>query len=442
VTIVGELALWVALFLAVWGSVTCLGGALVHRPELEASGARAIVACAGMTAMASLGLLAALIGHDLSLEYVVSNTTTNTPLLYLVTAFWAGPPGAMLSLALALSLCSAIIVSNRSGVPAHEWRWTAGALAAVIALALGAVCFATNPFDAVEWVPAEGLGLEPRLQTPLAMPYFVATYAAYGAAAGAFARVLGIALVRGADPDQLEPVRSWTLATWALLTVSIALRMRWTYLDPVGDGLWRPDLAQLSAVGGWALAFLLLRLLAVRARPGRRRSAAMLAVYLSLVVLLAGIVAERWWTNAVITLRPGEATQLTDPYGRRWRLVSQGVSRDEAMNHLATSVALEAWRNGARAGIVSAERRQYLDSFQRPIHEPAVRPGFSSSIGLDVYVALEEVRGESAQLRVSFRPLVMLVWIGWALIAISGCALGVGSTPRVDRRDAQPAAAA
>jgi cytochrome c biogenesis factor len=503
VTVVGQLALWVALFLAVWGTMASFGGAATRQRELAASGVRSIFAAALMVALACLGLWAALLSRDFSLQYVASHTTLNMPTLYLITAFWAGPSGAMLSFALALSVSATAEVSRQCRREPQRLPWVAGALAATLALVLIAVCFVTNPYVRVEWVPAEGAGLNPRLQNPLALPFYVATYGAYGAAAILFGLAVGAVATRNVDDGWFGAVRRWSVISWCMLTVSIALRMRWTYLEPVAGGLWRPDAAQFASAMAWLLSFLLVRSFSTRAGAPVPRSAAALAlavfgfalagavgvprppgppeesfgapsavmatlagfavvaagaiysgvrrlprdvqrvaalnaphavaslsVYLGLGILLAGLVAKRSWTEHAVTLRPGGATALTDPFGHRWRFVSQGVSRDERMNFLSTGVALEAWRDGRRAGIISAERRQYLDSMQRPTFEPAPQAGIRSTPGLDIYVVLAEVRGETGGVRVGFRPLVACVWIGWILVAVGGVALGVGSAGR------------
>jgi cytochrome c biogenesis factor len=503
VTVVGELALWVALFLAVWGCVASFAGAATRRPELVTSAVRSIFAGALMVTLACFGLWAALLSRDFSLEYVASHTTLNMPTLYLITALWAGPPGAMLSFALALSLCAAAAVSGSRRPHAELLPWLAGAVAATLALVLVAVCFVTNPYDRVEWVSAEGAGLNPRLQNPLALPFFVATYGAYGATTVLFGLSVAAVVTRRVDAAWFVAIRRWSVISWCLLTVSIAVRMRWTYLEPTAGGLWRPDVAQVANAAAWALSFSLLRSFARRAgsppprlgatlalvvfgvalvgaavvprppgppeesfvaphatvlalvgfavvgagaiysgvtrlssaaqrlsgpKPGR--SVGSSVVYVGLAILLTGLAARRWWTERAIGVRPGGATELTDPFAHRWRFVGQGVSRDERMNYLSTGVALEAWRDGRRAGIISAERRQYLDTMQRPIFEPAPKPGIRSTPALDVYVVLAEVRGDGARLTVGFRPLVACVWIGWILVAVGGVVLGVGSGGR------------
>jgi cytochrome c biogenesis factor len=497
VIVVGELALWVALFLAVWGTVASFGGATSDRPELVDSAVRSIFAGAAMIALACLGLWAALVGHDFSLRYVEAHTTLNTPTLYLITAAWAGRPGAILSFALAVSACSAYALSPRRRPSYQQLPWVVGALAAVIALALSAACFVANPYDRVEWVAADGHGLDPRLQNPLALPFYLAAIAGCGAAAIPFALALGAAITQNVDVDWLSSVRRWAVVTWALLTISNALRMRWAYLEPVAGGLLPTDVAAAALLGGWMLGFWLLRSFAVRAgrpsprsagalaivlfcfaavgaaappqAPGstgpsarapaavvlalsglaivaagavyaaakrvptaaagglatRRRAIAELGVYVGVLTLLVGLTATRWWTEREFRLRPGEAQELTDPYRRRWRFVSQGVSRDERMNYLSTGVALETWRGGEGAGIIGAERRQYLDSVQRMTYEPTLVPGVRSWPELDLYVVLAEVRGDTAQLRVAFRPFVACVWVGWLVIAAGGLTLGL-----------------
>jgi cytochrome c biogenesis factor len=503
VIVVGELALWVSLFLAIWGGIASFGAVRLGRPDLLASGARSIVASAAMVALACAGVWTALARHDFSLQYVAANTTVNTPTVYLITAFWAGPPGKMLFFGLSLSIGATIIVARARSLDIPHAAWLAGSLATLLGLVLLSVCFGLNPYDRIEWVPAEGEGLDPRLQTPLAALYFIATYAAYGAAAVPFAIAAAGTITRSLDLRSLTAVRGWTYATWWLLTMSIVVRMRWTYLEALTGGLWQSDVAQATNVAAWTLAFALASAFAVRSLPPSPRSTAtivialfgvalagaatiprppgppdgeteipkaallwltafgvvaagvihtsvrrlpagrgraeqrgvnlsvgVLVVSIGAVGVIAGVVASKVWSPDTVNLRPGQAAPLADPYGRRWRFVSQGPSRDEGMNYMSTGVAVEAWRDRKHVGIISAERRQYVDGVQRPIFEPRLKPGIRSTLLLDVYLVLRGIRGEFAELSVGFRPLVSCVWIGWLVIATGMLALAPGLTRR------------
>ncbi len=425
-TAVGELALWVSLFLAVWGSAASVVGEKLQRSDLLASSRRAVVAATITVGLACVGVWQALLAHDFSLDYVTSHTTLNTPTLYLLIALWGGPAGRLLFLALGLALCATIAGSRRGELDPSIHARVVGTMATLLALLLLVICFGTNPYDRVEWVPAEGQGLDPQLQTPLAGIYFISTYLGYVAASAGLALGVSAALVGRIDSHWLTAMRRWCAASWCLLTVAVAVRMRWSYLEPVSSGFRSPGAAQITTGVVCAMSFALLVILRARDGPAgrsmwtraRRAGAATFALGLALIV--TGVAASRLWTDRSVTLNPGESAELLDRFGQRWRFVSQGASRDEQMNHLSTSVALEVWRNRNRIGFVSAERRQYLDSMQRPTFEPTLRPGLQSLPGIDVYVLLAGLRGDAADLRVGFRPLVGAVWIGWLLVAVGG----------------------
>ena len=434
-TVVGEVSLWIALFLSVWASAAGIAGAKLGRSELVVSGGRAVRAAAAMVAVACAGLWSALLGHDFALEYVASHTTLNTPALYLITAFWAGPGGRVLFLALAVATAAVVVLRAARRFDTATHHATINALAALLALLLVIVCFAVNPFDRAEWVPAEGQGLDPQLQTPLATLFFVTTYAGYGAAAVALSLAVAAALVGRVDVAWVERMHRWCLACWCLLTIAIAARMRWSYLEPSAGSFPGLDRAQLTTIVVWALTLGLVIALRGRRATGDARAGPPLGVVgwlglgLGLALVIGGIVARRSWTDRSVSVRPGESAEVSDRFGERWRFVSQGVSRDEQPSHLSTSVALETWRDGERLGFISAERRQYLDSVQRPTFEPAIKPGIEVTPQQDVYVVLSGLRSDAADLRVSFRPLVSAVWIGWVLVLIAGLLVGL-SPPR------------
>ncbi len=430
-TVVGELSLWVALFLSVWASAAAFAGAKLRRPELVTSSSRAIQAAAAMTALACAGLWSALLRHDFSLRYVASHTALNTPTLYLLTAFWAGPEGRVAFLAFAVGAGAVLVAGWERRLDTTTRVAAIGVLGTLLALLLLIVCFGINPYDGLEWVPAEGQGLDPQLQTPLAALFFLTTYAGYGAASVALALAVGAALVGRVDEWWIEAMWRWSLACWCLLTVAIAARMRWSYLEPASGSFPAVDRAQLTTILVWVLTLALVfrlrsrRTVTAGARGRRLRLSGGVVLGLGILLIAAGIASRRLWTDKSVSLRPGEATELTDRFGARWRFVSQGVSRDEQIDHLSTSVALEAWRDLERVGFLNAERRQYVDSVQRPTFEPAVRPGIETTPRQDVYVVLSGLRSDSADLRIGFRPLVTAVWAGWLLVLLGGLVLAV-----------------
>ena len=422
-SVVGELALWTALFLAAWGCALSLVGARLRRADLVESGARGVLAGAGLTALAAVALWTAFFRHDFTLSYVAEHSTLNTPPRYLVAAFWAGTPGVALWWSLALAIGSAVEVATRRRRGDPTAPVVTASLAALLFASQAAVCFAWNPFDRAEWVPGDGRGLSPAYMSGWAISHFATLYPAYAAATLAIVAATaeaGRARQHGWSPS----LRGWMLITWCLLTLGIACGMRWSYTEPSLGAGWSWNAASWTRAALWLVVTGLVRSLLVRRSSFEqgattRRAPAMYGVYLGAAVLLVGLAAQAYWRDEVVRLRPGQTARLRDPYRASWRLVSQGASREERVDYLATGVAVEAWRGARRWGIISAERRQYLDSGQQSVSEPAMEPGIRSSPTLDLYLLLTEMRGELAVLRVGFRPLVSLVWLGWALVVVS-----------------------
>ena len=80
---------------------------------------------------------------------------------------------------------------------------------------------------------------------------------------------------------------------------------------------------------------------------------------------------------------------------------------------------------------MTSEKRQYVDKDKNPLFEPSTEVGIRTEARLDTYVVLAGVRDDAAELRITFNPLVVWVWIGGALMAIGGI---VVMWPQAERR--------
>jgi cytochrome c-type biogenesis protein CcmF len=158
-------------------------------------------------------------------------------------------------------------------------------------------------------------------------------------------------------------------------------------------------------------------------------------VHAGIVVFFAAFAGLAFRVENDATLRAGETLEMTDPYGHRWRFTSQGISRDQRLNRQVTAVALRAERDGEPMGIITSEKRQHVDSRGNPTFEPSTEVGIRESAKQDVYVVLAGVTGEDqAEVRVTFNPLVIWVWIGGFIMAIGGL---IVMWPQADRRAPQ-----
>ena len=107
------------------------------------------------------------------------------------------------------------------------------------------------------------------------------------------------------------------------------------------------------------------------------------------------------------------------------------------------AVGLETFRDGKRLGILSSEKRTYVDSRRQPLFEPSTEVGLYSTAKLDTYLVVAGVRRvngqDIAEVRVSFNPLVVWVWIGGFLMMIGGL---IVMWPQASRRNMQSGYAA
>lgn len=192
-------------------------------------------------------------------------------------------------------------------------------------------------------------------------------------------------------------------------------------------------------IGDWVAGFLILAIgitiyLIVARLPEIRATATSVAsdrrryggyvAYAGIVISLAGFAGLAFRQDHDVSLEPGEAFEATDPFGQEWRFVSQGISHFAAPSQEVTAIVLDVMRDGAPRKPIVSERRQHVDSRGMHSFEPSTRVGLHESLKLDTYVVLAGVSGdearERAELRISFNPLVMWVWIGGALMAIGG----------------------
>jgi cytochrome c-type biogenesis protein CcmF len=156
-------------------------------------------------------------------------------------------------------------------------------------------------------------------------------------------------------------------------------------------------------------------------------------VHAGIVILFCAFAGLAFKKDHDVQLKAGETKELVDPLGHRWRFISQGVSTSETLNRFVTAVGLEVWRDGVRQGILTSEKRQHFDSNKQPQFEPSTEVGIRTSAAMDLYVVLAGVRDETAELRISFNPLVVWVWIGGMVMAVGGL---IVMWPQTERRRA------
>ena len=165
-------------------------------------------------------------------------------------------------------------------------------------------------------------------------------------------------------------------------------------------------------------------------------------VHAGVVMLFAAFAGLAFKSEYDVTLRTGDAFDVRDPYGHQWRFVSQGVSTSDRPDRVSVLVGLETYRDGKRLGITKGEKRTYYDGQRtaeaphgNQLFEPITEVGIRTTPQLDTYVVLAGVRNsDTAEMRITFNPLVVWVWIGGYVMMLGGL---IVMWPQAEKRRAQ-----
>ncbi|NIN09948.1 MAG: heme lyase CcmF/NrfE family subunit [Gemmatimonadales bacterium] len=292
-TILGQLALWIALLLGVWGSVVGVLGGLRQRPELIRSARRTSYALCGVLIVAAVGLLTALLRHDFNVEYVASYTSRDLPTVYTIAAFYGGQSGSLLFWAVVLSIFAVLAQWLTPRRYDHLMPFVAGVTSAVTAFFVLVTLFASNPFDRLPFTPIDGSGLNPQLQNPGMVVHPPMLYLGYISITIPFAFGVAALVSKRLDTGWLHAIRKWTIVSWLLLSVGITLGMWWAYVELGWGGYWAWDPVENASFLPWLTMTAFLHSVMIQEKRGMLKKWNMVLIMLSFLLSIFGTFITR-----------------------------------------------------------------------------------------------------------------------------------------------------
>src|SRR5881628_1494959 len=250
-TLLGTLALWLALLVGVWGALAGFVGGLKDRPDLARSARNAVFAMCGALLVAVASLEWALFQHDFNVEYVAAYTSRNLPIFYTWSALYAGQKGSLLFWATVLSLFGSLAQLFTARRHRVYLPFVAGVVCAVAAFFVTVMLFAANPFGRLPYTPADGSGLNPQLQNPGMVFHPPMLYLGYISMTIPFAFAIAALASKQLDSDWLIAIRKWTLVSWLFLSIGLVLGMWWAYVELGWGGYWAWDPVENAALLPW-----------------------------------------------------------------------------------------------------------------------------------------------------------------------------------------------
>jgi cytochrome c-type biogenesis protein CcmF len=279
--LLGNLCLTLALAALIFSAALFFAGRKGDRRFLE-PGRRIYYIFFGLTAFASVYLLYLFLSHHFEVEYVYAYSSSDLPLFYLISSFWAGQEGTFL-LWLFLGALLGLYIMRRSG--AYEGYTMAFFL--LIQLFLLTLLLKKSPFSLLPHFADEGRGLNPLLQDFWMVIHPPIVFLGYAALGVPFSFGLA-ALAKGDYKDWPRFAFPWAVFSCLSLGAGIFIGGYWSYKVLGWGGYWGWDPVENASLVPWLLSIALIHgLLMEKIKGSLRRTNFLLAILCFILVLYA-----------------------------------------------------------------------------------------------------------------------------------------------------------
>ncbi len=230
-------------------------------------------------------LMQALVLDDFSLVYVANYSDRFLPLVYKITAFWAGQPGSLLFWALSVGLMAFgfYLTSSYKELPSSAKTWYLAIYLAIMAFFLLLLLVWNNPFIVYDRAPFDGKGLNPLLQNFGMIVHPPLLFLGYGAfiIPSCLALAQGICLAAHEEKSWPQLSRPFMLIGWSLLTAGIVLGAWWAYMELGWGGYWAWDPVENASLIPWLVATACLHATIVQIRRNKLQATSIFLVALT-----------------------------------------------------------------------------------------------------------------------------------------------------------------
>lgn len=179
--------IYIGLAIAIYSLLIMTLGISKKDQKLVNSGKGGMIALLVCSAMAMLSLFYLLATSQFQFEYVADYTSSELPIIYKLTALWAGNAGSLLLWTFFLTLYMIMIAFSRKMKGNPMVPYISAILLANAVFFFFILGFVAKPFILLDTVPVEGKGLNPMLQNPGMIIHPVTLYLGYVGLAVPFA---------------------------------------------------------------------------------------------------------------------------------------------------------------------------------------------------------------------------------------------------------------
>ncbi len=339
-----------------WAALGCLGAIAWLRirflrgaPVQDASVLRLLTGAWVALAVATAVMLLYFVTARITIEYVFSYTSTETPVHYRIAGLWGGQKGTLLLWGLFSALFLAINGrrwrKHQAQAPdatgfARVLAWTEllGALvtAGFVILLLASGLFARADSFLLNARPT-GTGLQPVLRTPFMLIHPPLQFVSYAVATILFsAGVAGVVTRHRSWADLALP---WTRFGFLVATAGLGLGGLWAYYVLNFGGYWAWDPVETANLLAWFPLLLLVHTLLYYRKRGMYAAAAPVFAVLTLLMDLFATIATRTglWVSVHAFTDPSR-NFASDPLIRLLNILDTGVILQGLMSMFMLSI--------------------------------------------------------------------------------------------------------
>ncbi|MGE5179692.1 MAG: heme lyase CcmF/NrfE family subunit [Bacteroidota bacterium] len=290
---IGRLSIILAFIASCYAVISIAYGLKTSMAGPLRSGRRAVWMVCGMTFLAVVILVYKLVNIDFSWRYVAEHTSRDLPLMYRVSALWAGQEGSLLLWLLILSCyaCVFLFAYRKRLDPFYDA--VAMVVACVMVFFTSLLTFISSPFRILGTAPPDGNGLNPLLQDPGMMIHPPILYTGYVGFIIPFAFGIAVLLMNRTGTRWIEEVRRWTLFNWMFLGTGILMGARWAYIELGWGGYWGWDPVENASLMPWLVGTAFLHSVMIEQRRGMLKTWNVVLIVLTFELSIFGTFLTR-----------------------------------------------------------------------------------------------------------------------------------------------------
>ncbi len=289
----GLISILIALALAIYAILASLLGRLRNISALMESGQHATYLVALALLVSSFSLVSAFLSNNFELRYVFEHSNLAMPRIYTWVAIYAGNEGSLLFIATVFSILAALAVAFSP----HRFRpslpYTNAVLMFIMVFFLAVMASLANPFATLDFVPADGQGINPLLIHPGMFAHPPLLMTGLVMVSIPFAIALGALLSKRVEDQWVDVARIWGLLAWATLGTGLLLGSWWAYTILGWGGYWAWDPVENAGLMPWLGLTAFIHSIMVQKRQGMFRMWNLALINITFALSLFGMFINR-----------------------------------------------------------------------------------------------------------------------------------------------------